>query len=151
MSTSFIAHLRQQLTCEHEAAQYGLSGLAMVASHQSIIARREHHERGEETMSQEPAQPSHSYLFDPEDPFELSRLMNLDPLMSRLLGHPLAGLSATHVARLDKVLDLACGPGGWVLDLAFAHRRMQVVGVDISTSMITYASARARTQHQPNA
>ena len=50
MSTSFIAHLRQQLTCEHEAAQYGLSGLAMVASHQSIIARMEHAWRRVQTL-----------------------------------------------------------------------------------------------------
>src|SRR6202163_3741363 len=96
-------------------------------------------------------QIEHSYIFDPEDSFELSRLMSLDPLMGRLLGHPLAGLSPVQCARLGKVLDLACGPGGWALDLAYAHSRMQVAGVDISTSMIAYANARARTQHQRNA
>jgi hypothetical protein len=41
MTGSTIAHLRQQITNEQEAAQQGLYGLAMVASHQAITARME--------------------------------------------------------------------------------------------------------------
>ncbi len=38
MTGSTIAHLRQQITSEQEAAQQGLYGLAMVASRLSILA-----------------------------------------------------------------------------------------------------------------
>jgi len=41
MTGSTVAHLRQQITREQEAAQQGLYGLAMVASHQAITARME--------------------------------------------------------------------------------------------------------------
>jgi hypothetical protein len=41
MSQSEIARFRQQQAAEEEAARLGLSGLAAVASHESIIARME--------------------------------------------------------------------------------------------------------------
>jgi len=41
MSQSEIARFRQQQAAEEEAARLGLSGLATVASHESIIARME--------------------------------------------------------------------------------------------------------------
>jgi hypothetical protein len=40
-SQSEVARLREQITLEYEAAQRGLSGLAMTASHQFITARME--------------------------------------------------------------------------------------------------------------
>lgn len=49
------------------------------------------------------------------------------------------------------VLDLACGPGGWVLDVAFAHPEFEVCGVDVSRTMIDYANARAASQGLRNA
>jgi hypothetical protein len=41
MTETTIAHLRQHISSEHEAAQQGLLGLASVASHRSITARME--------------------------------------------------------------------------------------------------------------
>jgi hypothetical protein len=41
MSQNEIARFRQQQAAEEEAARLGLSGLAAVASHESIIARME--------------------------------------------------------------------------------------------------------------
>lgn len=49
------------------------------------------------------------------------------------------------------VLDLACGPGGWALELAQAHAHMQVTGVDISSHMIEYANVQARASGLDNA
>ena len=40
-SQSEVARLREQITLEYEAAQRGLSGLALTASHQFITARME--------------------------------------------------------------------------------------------------------------
>ena len=41
------------------------------------------------------------------------------------------------------MLDVACGPGGWALELAQAYPHMQVTGFDISAGMIDYAKAQA--------
>ncbi|GCE20642.1 hypothetical protein KDK_44420 [Dictyobacter kobayashii] len=48
------------------------------------------------------------------------------------------------------MLDIACGPGGWALDLAFARPDMEVIGIDISQTMITYATASANSQDLRN-
>lgn len=90
-----------------------------------------------------------SYILDSENPAEMARLINLDRLTTKAMGGPLAGLPDT--SGLRNVLDLACGPGGWVLDVAFAHPDIEVAGVDISRAMIDYANARARVQRLTNA
>jgi hypothetical protein len=41
MTGSTVSHLRQQILSEEEAAQQGLSGLAIVATHQAITSRME--------------------------------------------------------------------------------------------------------------
>lgn len=45
-----------------------------------------------------------------------------------------------HGVRRGRVVDLACGPGGWALELA--RRGYGVVGVDISPAMIRLARRR---------
>jgi ubiquinone/menaquinone biosynthesis C-methylase UbiE len=59
--------------------------------------------------------------------------------------------SDVDLAGVHDILDIACGPGGWVLDVAFAHRDKRVVGVDISSSMLNYARAHAEVQGLQNA
>src|SRR6266536_6407820 len=90
-----------------------------------------------------------SYALDPESPAELARLINVHRFMTRGMGGPLVGVP--DPSALQQVLDLACGPGGWVLDVAFACPDAQVAGVDISKTMISYANARARSQGLQNA
>jgi ubiquinone/menaquinone biosynthesis C-methylase UbiE len=90
-----------------------------------------------------------SYILDPEDPTELARLITLDSAITSSMSGPLAGVAPQTV--FQHVLDLACGPGGWVLDIAFEQPEVEVAGVDISQSMISYANARARTQQRTNA
>lgn len=92
---------------------------------------------------------SNNYIFDPEDATEMARLINLDRAVTEGMGGPLAGLP--ELPDTAQVLDLCCGPGGWVLDVAFAHPEMEVAGIDISEMMIAYANARARSQQLPNA
>jgi ubiquinone/menaquinone biosynthesis C-methylase UbiE len=52
---------------------------------------------------------------------------------------------------MHRVLDGACGPGGWALEVAFTHPDIEVVGFDISQAMIDYANAQARVQALDNA
>jgi ubiquinone/menaquinone biosynthesis C-methylase UbiE len=88
-------------------------------------------------------------LIDPESAAEMTRLINLDRFTTEAMGGPLVGLSDPSL--LHNVLDVACGPGGWVLDAAFEHPEIEFVGVDISKIMITYAQARAAAQQLMNA
>jgi ubiquinone/menaquinone biosynthesis C-methylase UbiE len=90
-----------------------------------------------------------TYLVDPEDSSEMARLINQERIMTWGMGGPLAGLPV--LPDTAQVLDLCCGPGGWVLDTAFEHPEMEVAGIDISEQMIAYANARARSQQLPNA
>lgn len=103
-------------------------------------------------MSTEPEPPFHKeniYIIDPENAAEVARLVNLDRLTTKAMGGPLAGLPA--LPKDAQILDIACGPGGWVLDIAFAHPYIDVAGIDISQTMIKYAGARARSQGLENA
>jgi SAM-dependent methyltransferase len=92
-----------------------------------------------------------TYLLDPESPTELARLINQDQIMTRAMGGPLAEQSADTLLPIRHILDLGCGPGGWVLDTAFAYPDIEVCGVDISKIMVDYANARARSQGVSNA
>src|SRR5439155_14840173 len=54
-------------------------------------------------------------------------------------------------APFQRALDAACGPGGWVLELARAYPHMQVMGFDIDAQMIEYANTQARLGQLANA
>ncbi len=90
-----------------------------------------------------------TYIVDAESPTEMARLINLDRVLTQSMGGPLVGVP--DLSRLRNILDLGCGPGGWVLDVAFELPDADIEGVDISRIMVDYANARARTQQLPNA
>jgi ubiquinone/menaquinone biosynthesis C-methylase UbiE len=102
-------------------------------------------EREHRGMSEE----ENTYIFDPESALEMTRLIDQDRVITRGMGGALSGLPALPSGA--QILDLACGPGGWVLDVAYARPDVEVAGVDISETMIAYAYARARTQLLHNA
>jgi ubiquinone/menaquinone biosynthesis C-methylase UbiE len=91
----------------------------------------------------------HTYLLDPESPTEMARLM----LQDRLLTFGMGGIfpERSHLDTIQTILDVGCGPGGWVLDVAHTYPERRVVGIDISTTMITYAQAQACAQRLNNA
>jgi ubiquinone/menaquinone biosynthesis C-methylase UbiE len=90
-----------------------------------------------------------SYVMDQESSVEMARLMELDVMTTKCMGSLFP--SDVDLTGVHDILDMACGPGGWVLDTAFAHRDKRVVGVDISTSMLNYARAHADVQGLQNA
>ncbi len=90
-----------------------------------------------------------TYIFDPESPQEMARLIEQERFVTKAQGGTFAGLPDLPAG--GTVLDLACGPGGWVLNAAFEHPELEVAGVDISHVMINYANARAQTQQISNA
>jgi ubiquinone/menaquinone biosynthesis C-methylase UbiE len=98
----------------------------------------------------ESTEPSvNTYIFDTESATELARLINQERMTTQAMGGPLVGIPDPEMLR--NVLDLGCGPGGWVLDVAFALPDAEVEGVDASRAMVNYANARAISQQLKNA
>jgi len=89
-----------------------------------------------------------SYVIDQESGAEMARLVDLDHMATRHMG----GLFPPHLdlSTVHTILDVACGPGGWVQEVAFAHRDKQVLGIDISAAMLEYARAQAKVQGLKN-
>ncbi len=81
-----------------------------------------------------------TYFINAESAAEMNRLTIQDRLLTREMGSLLP--KDVDPSTIHKVLDIACGPGGWVLDLATTYRHMDVIGVDLSEKMISYANSR---------
>ncbi len=90
-----------------------------------------------------------TYLFDVESGSEIARLIAQGDGATRAMGWLLP--PEIELEPLSTVLDLACGPGGWVLDVAFEYPEVEVAGIDVSRTMVDYANARARSQRLTNA
>lgn len=63
-------------------------------------------------------------------------------LLSHHLGEALGGVlpaGLVDVSAIQTVLDVACGAGGWTLDLACSFPRMQITGIDASAQQIATA------------
>lgn len=91
---------------------------------------------------------ANTYFMSPESGAEMARLIAQDKALTRGMG----GLFAERkdLVGVRRVLDLACGPGGWALNVATTYPSMEVVGVDISQLMIEYAQAQAHVRRLQN-
>jgi len=89
-----------------------------------------------------------TYIVDPTSGAEMARLIDRGRLITQGMGGLLA--ERTDVSGIRRVLDLACGPGGWAIEMAFAHPEIEVIGVDISPVMIEYAQAQAKVRGLDN-
>ncbi|WP_069803031.1 class I SAM-dependent methyltransferase [Thermogemmatispora onikobensis] len=93
-----------------------------------------------------------SYVIDSENAGELARLMHQDQMLTRGMGGLLPEFpEGAPLPAGGRVLDLACGPGGWALEVAFAYPNVEVIGVDISQAVIEYARAQAWSRGLENA
>jgi ubiquinone/menaquinone biosynthesis C-methylase UbiE len=92
--------------------------------------------------------PGDTYVIDQENVSEMARLVDQDRLITETMG----GLFPPHLdlAPLHDVLDIACGPGGWAIEVARTHPHMQVSGIDISRLMVAYARMQAVAQELAN-
>lgn len=85
----------------------------------------------------------HSYFIDQEEFAEMSRLYRQGQLLTDMQG----GVLPEHpdVAGIRDVLDVACGPAEWALQLATQHPAIQIVGVDLSERITLFN--RRNAQH----
>lgn len=94
-------------------------------------------------------QEQNTYVMDAESAAEMARLMRQDQLLTAEMGGVFP--EQIDLSEIQRVVDLACGPGGWALEVAYTYSDIEVVGVDISERMIAYAKAQAAVQHRANA
>jgi ubiquinone/menaquinone biosynthesis C-methylase UbiE len=93
--------------------------------------------------------PDHDgYIIDAENAAEMARLVVQDRLITRLMGGVLP--EQPDLSRVSHVLDVACGPGGWLLDLVEQHPHIHGIGIDISQLMMNYATYLAKERALTN-
>lgn len=87
---------------------------------------------------------SNRYVINIESGVETVRLIEQDHLLTQAIG----GLfpEQPDLSHVERMLDIGCGPGTWVNNVAFAYRDIQVVGIDSNRTMVEYARAMARVQ-----
>src|SRR6266496_1335994 len=95
------------------------------------------------------SEDENSYFIDHESGAEMARLLDQDRLYTRSMGGFFSERS--DLSAINRILDIGCGPGGWVQELAFAYPEKDIVGFDISQAMIKYARAQAQVQNLENA
>ena len=87
-------------------------------------------------------QPSTYFVQDRSNKEELQRLQIQDHMLTDAMGGVLPEQSDPH--RFKRVLDVACGPGGWLIELAQASPDSEVlIGIDISKRMVEFARQQA--------
>lgn len=90
------------------------------------------------------------YFIDHESGAEMARLLDQDRLFTKGMGGFLSERS-NDLSDLHRILDIGCGPGGWVQEIAFSYPEIEVTGIDISQQMIAYAQMQAEMQSLHNA
>lgn len=97
------------------------------------------------SMSSDPRQElSHTYVIqDLSNDDELTRLRIQDTMTTLSMGGTLPDQSDTSI--FEKVLDVGCGPGGWLVEAAKTYPHLSLlVGVDASRKMVEYARMQAK-------
>jgi len=89
--------------------------------------------------------PSTYFVEDRSNVDEMARLALQDKMLTTGMGGVLPEVPDPTVLR--RVLDVGCGTGGWLTDLAFTYPTIgRLVGADISSKMLEYARVQAHTQ-----
>jgi ubiquinone/menaquinone biosynthesis C-methylase UbiE len=90
----------------------------------------------------ESTQGDSTYFIDAENAAEMARLMT----MANQVTEDMGGLFPPNVdpSTIQSVLDIGCGPGYWVLEVARKYAHIKATGGDVSHLMIAYARTLAR-------
>jgi len=95
------------------------------------------------------SEPEHEgYVVDAESAAEMARLLHQEQALTQAMGGIFP--EQPDLSHVERIIDLACGPGGWVLEVAYIYSDVEVVGVDISERMVSYANAQAQVQLRRN-
>lgn len=98
--------------------------------------------------SPDPSSSSNKYIVDTELSTEIARLIEQDKLLTKAMGGLLP--EQPDLSSAEQIIDLACGPGKWAIDLAFAYPGIEIIGVDLDATIINYAHALATSRGLTN-
>ncbi len=101
-----------------------------------------------EQSPQKPNNDANTYVIDSESAAEMTRLRIQDMMVTKVMGGLF--IEPLDVSQPRRILDIACGPGGWALEVAYKYPDCEVIGVDISQLMIAYANTQADVQELDN-
>ena len=96
-------------------------------------------------------QTENTYLIDAESALEMARLLDQDRVMTKGMGGVFPEQEDADLPDVARILDVACGPGGWVNEVAQQYPHIDVTGIDISKNTINYAKAHAQVRKLNNA
>ncbi len=97
----------------------------------------------------DPSQSGNYYILGDSNT-EMVHLIEQDRNFNTSMGGLFSEQSKEYLSSIHHVLDIACGPGGWALEVAQAYPHMQVTGVDISAGMVDYANVQAHASGLDN-
>jgi ubiquinone/menaquinone biosynthesis C-methylase UbiE len=93
--------------------------------------------------------PSAYFVQDRTSQDERIRVMIQDKMLTKGMGGVLPEQPDPTV--FQRVLDVGCGTGGWLIELAQTYPTIpQLFGVDVSSTMVAYARAEAEAQQVSN-
>jgi len=90
-----------------------------------------------------------TYIIDTESAAEMARLIDQSRCMNEAMGSLFP--DTIDLSGIHTVLDVACGPGEWVQEVASLYPHITLLGIDISNLMIKFAAQRTRVQKLTNA
>lgn len=89
------------------------------------------------------------FVADRNNQEEMTRLQLQDRMLTERMGGVLSEQSDPTI--FQRVLDIGCGTGGWLIETAKAYPNMTLlIGIDISGKMLDYARAQAEANHVSN-
>src|ERR1700737_5019143 len=83
-----------------------------------------------------------SYLFETENATEVARLLERNAFFHQAMGGVFP--ERANLDGITRILDVGCGPGGWAVDVAHSYPSREVVGIDISDTMLLSARNEAQ-------
>lgn len=90
----------------------------------------------------ETGRPENNYIFEAESASEIARLIERNTFFKKALGGSFP--ERANIDGIIRILDIGCGPGGWAIDVAQSYPNTEVIGIDISDTMISSAKSEAR-------
>ncbi len=90
------------------------------------------------------------YFIDTTSGAEMARLNDQDRLLTKALGGFFPVFAPAEIGKIQRILDIGCGPGGWTQGVAFNYPDKETVGIDYDHEMIQYAQASAKIQKLEN-
>ena len=96
-------------------------------------------------------QTKNTYLIDAESALEMARLLDQDRVLTKGMGGIFSEQEDSELPGVKRILDVGCGPGGWVNEVAQQYPHIEVTGIDLSKNIINYAKAHAQVRKLDNA